>query len=79
MTFAHWDLALDAVELHEHHHGQEEVWNVVEGEVVLVVDGQERRLDPGTAAVVMSASATAMRASSTSCWRCRSSAVSSRA
>jgi mannose-6-phosphate isomerase-like protein (cupin superfamily) len=28
------------------------VWNVVEGEVVLVVDGQERRLGPGMAAVV---------------------------
>jgi len=52
MTFAHWDIAADAVDLHEHDHLQEEVWNVVEGEVVLVVDGQERRLGPGTAAVV---------------------------
>jgi mannose-6-phosphate isomerase-like protein (cupin superfamily) len=52
MTFAHWDIAADAADLHEHDHAQEEVWNVVEGEVVLVVDGQERRLGPGTAAVV---------------------------
>jgi len=52
MTFAHWDIAADAADLHEHGHLQEEVWNVVEGEVVLVVDGCERRLGPGTAAVV---------------------------
>ena len=52
MTFAHWDIEADAVELHEHHHIQEEVWNVVDGDVVLVVDGQERRLGPGAAAVV---------------------------
>jgi unsaturated pyranuronate lyase len=52
MTFAHWDIAVDAVDLHEHAHIQEEVWNVIEGEVVLVVEGQERRLGAGTAAVV---------------------------
>jgi mannose-6-phosphate isomerase-like protein (cupin superfamily) len=52
MTFAHWDIAADAADLHEHHHVQEEVWNVVEGEVVLVVDGEERRLVQGAAAVV---------------------------
>ena len=34
---------------------------------------------PGTEAVVTTASAAAMRASSTSCWRALSSAVSSRA
>ena len=39
MTFAHWDIAAGATDLHEHSHPQEEVWNVVEGEVVLVIDG----------------------------------------
>jgi mannose-6-phosphate isomerase-like protein (cupin superfamily) len=52
MTFAHWDIAADAADLHEHEHLQEEVWNVVEGQVVLVVGGCEKRLGPGMAAVV---------------------------
>src|SRR3954468_822285 len=52
MTFAHWDIAADAADLHEHHHPQEEVWNIVEGEVILVVDGEERRMVAGAAAVV---------------------------
>src|SRR5881398_3568690 len=54
MTFAHWDIAADAVDLHEHSHLQEEVWNIVEGNVVLVVDGVERALGAGAAAVVAS-------------------------
>lgn len=52
MTFAHWTIAADAAFLHEHSHPEEEVWNVVEGEIVLTVDGEERRLGPGTAAIV---------------------------
>jgi mannose-6-phosphate isomerase-like protein (cupin superfamily) len=52
MTFAHWDVVEGAAELHEHDHPQEEVWNVVEGEILLVVGGQERRLGPGDAAVI---------------------------
>jgi mannose-6-phosphate isomerase-like protein (cupin superfamily) len=54
MTFAHWDIAADASNLHEHAHPQEEVWNIVEGEVVLVVDGHERALRSGDAAIVAS-------------------------
>ena len=52
MTFAHWDIAAGATDLHEHSHLQEEVWNVVEGEVVLVIDGAARTLGSGAAAVV---------------------------
>jgi mannose-6-phosphate isomerase-like protein (cupin superfamily) len=52
MTFGHWDIADGAADLHEHDHPQEEVWNVVEGEILLVVDGQERRLGSGDAAVI---------------------------
>jgi len=52
MTFARRTIAGDAVDLHEHHHPNEEVWNVVGGEVVLVVDGEERLLRSGSAAVV---------------------------
>ena len=52
MTFAHWDIADDAVDLHEHRHPQEEVWNVVAGYALLVVGGEEFRLGPGDAAVI---------------------------
>jgi quercetin dioxygenase-like cupin family protein len=38
--------------LHEHQHVQEEVWNVVDGEVVISIDGVERTLGPGSVAVV---------------------------
>jgi len=52
MIFGYWDVAEGAADLHEHDHQQEEVWNVVDGEILLVVDGCERRLGPGDAAVV---------------------------
>ena len=52
MTFAHWDIAADAAPLHEHHHEQEVVWHVVDGEVVLVIDGDEHRVAAGGAAVI---------------------------
>jgi mannose-6-phosphate isomerase-like protein (cupin superfamily) len=52
MTFALWTIDAGAAELHEHQHEQEEVWNVVDGAVVVVVDGIERMLDAGSAAVV---------------------------
>jgi len=52
MTFAHWDIADDAADLHEHHHEQEEVWHVVDGEVVLIIDGVEHRVAAGAAAVI---------------------------
>jgi mannose-6-phosphate isomerase-like protein (cupin superfamily) len=52
MTFAHWDIDQDAADLHEHLHPQEEVWNIVEGEVDVVVDGQARRLRAGQIAIV---------------------------
>jgi hypothetical protein len=34
MTFGHWEIAEGAADLHEHEHPQEEVWNVVEGEIL---------------------------------------------
>jgi mannose-6-phosphate isomerase-like protein (cupin superfamily) len=51
-TFALWDIAADAAPLHEHHHPEEEVWNVVEGELLLTIDGDERPLGPGSGAIV---------------------------
>jgi mannose-6-phosphate isomerase-like protein (cupin superfamily) len=52
MTFALYDIAEGAAPLHEHHHVQEEVWNVVEGELLITVDGEERLVRAGSAVVV---------------------------
>src|SRR2546430_11152406 len=52
MTFAYYEIAADAVPLHEHHHPQEEVWNVIEGKLAVTIDGLEQVAGPGCAAVV---------------------------
>jgi mannose-6-phosphate isomerase-like protein (cupin superfamily) len=52
MTFAYYDIAADAVPLHEHRHPQEEVWNVIEGKLAVTIDGVEQVAGPGCAAVV---------------------------
>ncbi len=52
MTFARWSIAADAAPLHEHHHPQEEVWNVVAGELFLTIDGEEQLVGEGCAAVI---------------------------
>lgn len=52
MTFAHYDIAPGAAPLHEHHHEQEEVWHVVDGEIALTIDGEEQVLTAGCVAVV---------------------------
>jgi len=54
MTFAYYEIAADAVPLHEHQHPQEEVWNVVEGELAVTIDGVEHIAGPGCAAIVPS-------------------------
>jgi len=52
MTFAYYEIAADAVPLHEHHHPQEEVWNVLEGKLAVTIDGKEHIAEPGCAAIV---------------------------
>ena len=52
MTFAHYDIAADAVPLHEHRHEQEEVWHIVEGKVALTIAGEEQVLGAGCVAIV---------------------------
>ncbi len=52
MTFPLYDVDADAAPLHEHHHPEEEVWNVVSGELALVIDGVEHIVRAGQAAVV---------------------------
>ena len=43
MTFAYYAIAADAAPVHEHQHPQEEVWNVLEGE--LAASGRRRPRD----------------------------------
>jgi mannose-6-phosphate isomerase-like protein (cupin superfamily) len=52
MTFAHYEIAGDAPALHEHHHEQEEVWNVIDGEVVISIAGEDRTLRGGDVAII---------------------------
>jgi len=51
MTFAHYEFDAGST-IHEHHHEQEEVWNVIEGELELTIDGVVRRAGPGVVAIV---------------------------
>jgi quercetin dioxygenase-like cupin family protein len=52
MTFVYWEIEEGAESVHEHQHDQEEVWNVIEGEIELTVDGVTRTTVPGVVAIV---------------------------
>jgi quercetin dioxygenase-like cupin family protein len=51
MTFAHWEFTKGS-DIHEHHHPQEEVWEVIEGELQVTVDGVTAIARPGVVAIV---------------------------
>ena len=51
MTFAHYDFERDS-SIHRHFHPQEEVWEVIEGEIELTVDGVTQIARPGLVAIV---------------------------
>jgi len=51
MTFAHYEFDAGST-IHEHHHEQEEVWNVIEGELEVTVDGVACLARPGVVAIV---------------------------
>ena len=51
MTFAYYEIAADAG-VHPHHHPEEEVWHVLEGEVEITLDGSPFVVRPGQAVVV---------------------------
>jgi quercetin dioxygenase-like cupin family protein len=51
MTFAHYEFTTGST-IHEHSHPQEEVWEVIEGELEITVDSVTRMAKPGTAAIV---------------------------
>jgi quercetin dioxygenase-like cupin family protein len=51
MTFAHYEFTQGS-SVHEHVHPQEEVWDVIEGELEVTMDGVTQVAGPGVAAIV---------------------------
>ena len=51
MTFAHYDFVRGS-SIHEHSHPQEEVYEVIEGELEMTIDGVTRIARPGLVAIV---------------------------
>jgi len=51
MTFAHYDFVRGA-SIHEHFHPQEEVYEVIEGELELTIDGVTQIAKPGLVGIV---------------------------
>jgi len=61
MTFAHYDFVRGA-SIHEHFHAQEEVYEVIEGELELTIDGVTGIARPGLVAIVPSNARHSVRA-----------------
>ena len=53
MTFAHYDFILGA-SIYEHFHPQEEIYEVIEGELELTIESVAHIARPGVAAIVPS-------------------------
>ncbi len=51
MTFAHYDFARGS-SIHEHFHPQEEVYEVIEGELEVTIDGVSQIVRDGLVAIV---------------------------
>ncbi len=51
MTFAHYEFVRGS-SIHEHFHPQEEVYEVIEGELELTMDGIAQIVKPGLVAIV---------------------------
>lgn len=53
MTFGHYEFTRGA-SIHEHSHLQEEVWNVIEGQLEINIDGVIQVASPGMVAIIPS-------------------------
>ncbi len=53
MTFGHYEFDPGA-SIHEHSHPQEEVWEILEGELEITIDGVTERAGPGFVGIVPS-------------------------
>ncbi len=51
MTFAHYDFTRGS-SIHEHFHPQEEVYEVIEGELEVTIDAETQIVRPGLVAIV---------------------------
>jgi unsaturated pyranuronate lyase len=51
MTFGHYVFEAGS-EIHEHFHPNEEVWNVIEGQLEVRIDGKPQVAGPGCVAIV---------------------------
>jgi quercetin dioxygenase-like cupin family protein len=51
MTFAHYDFVRGS-SIHEHFHPEEEVYEVIEGELEITIEGAAQILRPGLVAIV---------------------------
>ena len=51
MTFAHYEFVRGS-SIHEHFHPEEEVYEVIEGELEIIIDGAAQVLRPGLVAIV---------------------------
>jgi len=51
MTFGHYEFDAGS-SIHEHFHPQEEVWQIIEGELEITIGGVTQRAGPGFAGVV---------------------------
>ncbi|HTE43217.1 MAG TPA: cupin domain-containing protein [Steroidobacteraceae bacterium] len=51
MTLAYYDVAVNST-LHEHSHSNEEVWNVIKGQLKITIDGKSKLVGPGGAAII---------------------------
>jgi quercetin dioxygenase-like cupin family protein len=61
MSFASYEFDAGS-SVHEHQHPNEEVWNLIEGELEVTIDGRTERAGPGTAAIVPSNARHSVRA-----------------
>jgi quercetin dioxygenase-like cupin family protein len=61
MTFAHYDFVKGA-SIHEHFHPEEEVYEVIEGELEVTIDGATQVARPGTVAIIPSNARHSVRA-----------------
>ena len=61
MTFAHYEFAAGS-SIHEHFHPEEEVYEVIEGELEVTIDGEAQIAKPGVVAIVPANSRHSVRA-----------------
>ena len=61
MTFAHYEFDAGS-SIHEHFHPEEEVWQIVEGELEITIDGVTKRVVPGFVGIVPSNTRYAVKA-----------------